>query len=78
MTADGRPRILGGEVLRNALGFRSGEAFRLAARQGRIPVQLFKVPGRRGWFARERDVSAWQAQVSASGRPQGGSGTSQI
>jgi hypothetical protein len=66
-----QPAIVGGSLLRESLGFRSGEAFRLAARQGRIPVRLFKIPGRRGWFANEADVLAWQGRVTRQDEPSG-------
>jgi hypothetical protein len=56
--------LLGGEQLRSALGFRTGEAFRAAARAGRVPVKLLKIEGRRGWFARVNEVSEWQAALS--------------
>ena len=62
-----RPVLLSGKALRLALGFGSGEGFRVAVREGRVPVPLFKLPGRQGWFCLEADVLAWLRQV-ASGR----------
>lgn len=47
------------ESLRKALGFSSAEAFRTAVHSGRLPVPVFKIPGRQGWFARSTDVAAW-------------------
>jgi hypothetical protein len=68
--------LLQGEVLRAALGFRSGEAFRAAIRAKRVPVKLVKLPGRRGWFARAGDVAHWKASVARafeqSGNPKEG------
>ena len=76
MSADGRDKanhaalciqqgpLLGGEQLRLALGFKSGEAFRAAARSGRVPVQLMKIAGRKGWFARTDDVLFWLRTLS--------------
>ncbi|WP_374668731.1 hypothetical protein [Ramlibacter sp.] len=57
--------LLGGAPLREALGFRTGEAFRAAARSGRLPIKLVKIEGRRGWFARAQDVKNWKAAVLA-------------
>ncbi len=51
--------LLCGEPLRNALGFSSAEAFRTAVHSGRLPVPVFKIPGRQGWFARSTDVASW-------------------
>lgn len=56
--------LLQGQVLRAALGFRTGEAFRAAVRGNRIPIPLVKLPGRRGWFARASDVARWQDTLS--------------
>ena len=64
-----RPRIplgfalIGGKQLRSLLGFESGEAFRAAIRAGRVHVALMKIEGRKGWFARTADVSAWLASL---------------
>lgn len=55
--------LLQGEALRTALGFRTGEAFRAAIRAKRIPVPLVKIAGRRGWFARAKDVTQWRVGV---------------
>ena len=52
-----------GAELRAALGYQTGEAFRAAARSGRLPVKLTKIEGRRGWFARVDDIQSWQAEV---------------
>lgn len=61
--------LLGGQDLRVALGFRSGEAFRAALRSGRIEVPLKKIEGRRGWFARTIDVMVWQASLGLESYP---------
>lgn len=57
--------LLGGAALREALGFRTGEAFRAAARGGRLPIMLVKIEGRRGWFASTREVRNWKAGILA-------------
>lgn len=61
--------LIGGEALRSALGYRTGEAFRAAARAGRVPVKLVKLEGRRGWFARKAEVHQWRAAVHARFEP---------
>lgn len=60
-----RPTLLCGKALRLSLGFSSGEGFRSAVREGRVPVPLFKIPGRQGWFALESDVAAWLRQITS-------------
>lgn len=42
-----------------AMGFASTEALSRARLAGRLPIAMFRVPGRRGWFAATRDVKAW-------------------
>lgn len=56
--------LLQGQDLRVALGYRTGEAFRAAARNGRVPIPLIKLQGRRGWFARISDVVLWQESLT--------------
>lgn len=58
---DRRPAatLLSGAALRTALGFASAYAFRAAVHSGRLPVWVFKIPGRQGWFCRAADVAAW-------------------
>ena len=51
--------FLSGEALRFTLGFRSERTFGRAVRDGKVPVPLIKLPGRRGYFARVRDVAQW-------------------
>ena len=47
-----------------ALGFKSQDALRQARRDGRLPVSMFRLPGRRGWFASTQAVIEWiDAQV---------------
>jgi len=46
--------------------FGSERSFRRAASSGSLPVSVFRVSGRRGWFARTRDVAAWLARCASS------------
>lgn len=51
--------VLGGQNLRQVLGFASAAAFRKAASRGTLPVPVFNVPNRRGRFALTQEVAAW-------------------
>lgn len=51
--------ILGGDALRQALGYPSMEAFRQALSRRQLPVPVFALPHRRGKFALTKDVAAW-------------------
>jgi len=55
--------IIGGEALYRCLGFRSARSFQRALQAGNLPVQTFLLPGRRGRFARTRDVALWLATL---------------
>ena len=50
---------LSGEALWRALGFGSRRTFDRAAREGRLPVQIYPLPIGRGRFARTEDVADW-------------------
>lgn len=52
-----------GASLRLLLHMKHERAFRRAAAAGRLPVSVFRLPGRKGWFARTRDVAAWLASL---------------
>jgi len=59
--------VIGGRDLRTLLGFRSTTAFGQAVRRGDIPIQFFKLPRRRGYFALVTEIAAWlQASWAAS------------
>lgn len=51
--------LMGGEALVKCLGYRTARAYQMAVRGGRVPVQTFELPGRRGRFARTVDVARW-------------------
>lgn len=40
-----------------ALRYRSPDALRVARKQGRLELEMFPLPGRRGLFARTEDVA---------------------
>jgi len=41
------------------LGYRSAEALRQARLANRLPVRMFKIDDRRGWFAATAVVARW-------------------
>ena len=51
--------LMSGKHLCQCLGFANVRAFRRAIAHGAVPVMTFTLPGRRGRFARTRDVAAW-------------------
>jgi hypothetical protein len=48
------------------LGYPSTGALAKARQTGRLPVEMFKMPGRRGWFASTASVRIWLEQLLAS------------
>lgn len=52
------------------MAFGSTEALARARLAGRLPIRMFKLPGRRGWFAATRDVRAW-IEASLESAPSG-------
>ena len=44
------------------MGFPTREALAKARRAGRLPIQMFTLPGRRGWFATREEVFGWLRQ----------------
>lgn len=51
--------LLGGNDLYTALGFKTYAAFYRCRINGEIGVHVFKLPGRRGWFAFTTEVAKW-------------------
>lgn len=62
------PILTAAETAR-VLGYPSTGALAKARQSGRLPIEMFKVPGRRGWFAATSVVRAWLQKVtSGNGR----------
>ncbi len=59
---------LGGEDLRKALAYPSMSAFLQAMTRGTVPVPVFSIGNRRGWFALAKDVARWLAERRATAR----------
>jgi hypothetical protein len=51
--------ILSAATTAKLLGFSSTDALRMARSRGRLPIQMFLLEGRRGWFASSEDVALW-------------------
>lgn len=51
--------LLDAAATAKALGFKSSDALRQARRDGRLPISMFRIPGRRGWFAATQAVIEW-------------------
>jgi hypothetical protein len=58
--------LVGGGDLQRCLGFKSARSFQRAQKEGRLPVTTFSLPGRRGVFARTRDIAAWLGSLGAT------------
>lgn len=55
--------MIGREDLRRELGYSTADAFRQAVAKGTVPVRVFRIPHRRGWFALCADVARWLASL---------------
>ncbi len=55
---------IGGQELYSALGFKTYAAFHRSQQRQELGVHVFKLQGRRGWFAFTGDVAAWLALQS--------------
>lgn len=51
--------LMTGKVLWRSLGFSNNEAFRQAKTAGRLDVDVFTLPKRRGLFAHTKDIAGW-------------------
>ncbi len=51
--------VVGGDSLRQILGFATKPGMARAIRQGRVALPTFHIPGRRGYFALVTDIAAW-------------------
>lgn len=55
--------------LSRLLGFKSAASLRRARSTGRLPIRLFKMAGRRGWFAYAGDVGVFLRAQAGSSAP---------
>lgn len=56
--------MIGGSDLYLALGFKTYGTFRLAKERGEIPIEIFKIPKRRDWYALTADLAQWLITLS--------------
>jgi len=54
-----RTPVLSGPETARIMGFPTTEALYKARQAGRLPIELFRLPGRRGWFAATPALKAW-------------------
>lgn len=63
------PVLTGAETAR-VMGYPTTDALYKARQAGRLPIEMFRLPGRRGWFAATPSVKAWlEASFSPTARP---------
>ncbi len=55
--------MMGGDALRQALGYSTMEAFRQALSRNQLPIAVFSLPHRRGKFALTKDIAFWLASL---------------
>ena len=55
--------MIGGDALRQALGYPTMEAFRQALCRDQLPIAVFALPHRRGKFALTKDIAFWLASL---------------
>jgi len=55
--------LMDGAALRILLHMKHERTFRRAIAASALPVGVFRLAGRKGWYARTRDVAAWLASV---------------
>lgn len=56
--------LLGGQDLYSALGYKTYSAFHRSQQLDELGVHVFKLPGRRGWFAFTANVAKWLEKQS--------------
>jgi hypothetical protein len=62
-----RTPVLNGAETARVMGFPTTEALYKARQAGRLPIELFRLPGRRGWFAATPAVREWLHGVMSEG-----------
>ena len=51
--------VLDSSTTARVTGFRTASALQQARRAGRLPFQMFQIPGRRGWFSSTLEIGRW-------------------
>lgn len=60
--------IISGKHLYAALGFKTYAAFYRSLQLDELGVKVFRLAGRKGWFAKTIDVANWINQQSMEGK----------
>lgn len=58
--------LMDGRAIQSLLKYPSDRTFRRAVAAGTVPVHVFRLPGRMGWFARTDQVSAWLEKLGTA------------
>lgn len=58
--------LIGPDALWRELGYRNAAALRTARRRGLVPLTLFRIERRRGYYARSADVAAWLSSIGGA------------
>lgn len=56
--------LLTGQDLYSAIGYKTYSAFHRGQQRGEIGVHVFRIAGRRGWFALTVDIAKWLEEQS--------------
>jgi hypothetical protein len=56
--------LIRGQDLYSAIGYKTYSAFYRSQQLGELGVHVFKIEGRRGWFALTEDVAKWLMEQS--------------
>lgn len=69
--------LMSGQAIQSLLKYPSDRAFRRAVAAGSVPVPVFRLLGRMGWFAKTQHVGEWLeelgGQASIAATKKGGS-----
>lgn len=60
--------LMDGRAIQALLKYPSDRQFRRAVAAGTVPVPVFRLDGRRGWFARTDQVGAWLEKLGQAPR----------
>ncbi|GAA6139695.1 hypothetical protein NBRC116583_34420 [Arenicella sp. 4NH20-0111] len=63
--------VLSGEHLTKSLGYVSTDAFRTSIARKTVPVPIFRMDGRRGYYALTKDVAHYLAKARYEGQSGG-------
>lgn len=52
-------QLVSGDDLVKSLGYKTSDAFRQSNHQGTLPIPVFKIKNRRGYYASVKDLAEW-------------------